>query len=132
MRARTAILGAVFAAFVMSHHAHAAVTQDNFQLRNTADLAALCTAGPADPMAAAAVNFCDGFVIGVVRAMEKVDSAEAPRRGLFCLPANRPSRSAAIAEFVHWANADPSRLSMPAEDGLAMFLAATFPCPAGR
>lgn len=132
MRARTAILGALFVAFIAPDHAHAAVTPANFLLHSTADLTALCAAGPADPMATAAVNFCDGFAIGVVRALEKVDAAEPRGRGLFCLPAERPSRSSAIAEFVRWANADPARLRTPAEDGLAAFLAATFPCPANR
>lgn len=127
MHLKASILGVLLAAAIVPH-ARAAVTENDFLLRNTADLVALCSAGPGDPMASAAVNFCNGFTIGVVRTLEKVDAAERSRRAMFCLPANRPSRSAAITEFVHWANADPSRLSISAEDGVATFLSTQYPC----
>lgn len=128
MHLKASVLGILLAATIVPHHARAAVSESDFLLRNTADLVALCSAASGDPMATAAVNFCNGFTIGVVRTLEKVDAAEKSRRAMFCLPANRPTRSAAITEFVHWANADPSHLSMSAEDGLATFLSTQYPC----
>ncbi len=105
----------------------AAVTAANFQLRNTADLVALCSATSSDPMATAAVHFCEGFGVGVTRVLQQEDAADPSRRPMFCLPSNM-TRNQGVAEFVRWANADPSRLAMPATDGVAAFLAAQFPC----
>lgn len=130
MRGKTSIWGAVVATAILPQHAPAAVSADNFLLHNTADLATLCSASASDPMGNAAVNFCHGFVVGVELVLREVDAAEAPRRPMFCLPAAPPTRSAAIAEFVQWANADPSRGHLPATDGVASFLSAQFPCPA--
>ncbi|MGH7103129.1 MAG: Rap1a/Tai family immunity protein [Acetobacteraceae bacterium] len=132
MQLRTSLLGLTLAAAILPGHARAQVTTENFLLRNTGDLVALCSATSSDPMAVQAVNFCNGFAVGVVRVLQKVDAAEAPHRALFCLPKKRPSRSESVAEFVRWANADPTHEAMPAEDGLASFLAAIFPCPPGQ
>lgn len=132
MRLKISILGALLAVAFWSPHADAAVTQDNFLLRNTGDLTALCSASESDPVATAARNFCAGFAVGVVRVLERVMAAEAPRPALFCFPANPPTRSAGIAAFVRWANAEPGRLALPAEDGLATYLKTQFPCPPGK
>jgi hypothetical protein len=105
----------------------AAVTAANFQLHNTGDLVALCSATSADPMATAAIHFCQGFGVGVTRTLEQEDAADPSRHPMFCLPGNL-TRNQATTEFVQWANADPSRLAMPATDGIAAFLAAQFPC----
>jgi Rap1a immunity proteins len=105
----------------------AAVTAADFQLRNTGDLVALCSATSADPMATAAVHFCEGFGVGVTRVLQQEDAADPSRRPMFCLPGNM-TRDQGVVEFVRWANADPSRLAMPATDGVAAFLAAQFPC----
>ena len=105
----------------------AAVTAAEFQLRNTGDLAALCSAAPSDPMATAAIHFCQGFGVGVTRVLEQEDAAAPSRKPMFCLPRTL-TRNQASMEFVRWANADPSRLSMPATDGVAAFLAAQYPC----
>jgi hypothetical protein len=105
----------------------AAVTAADFQLRNTADLVALCSATASDPMATAAVHFCQGFGVGVTRTLEQQDAAEPSRQPMFCLPGHL-TRDQAAAEFVRWASADPSRLAMPATDGVAAFLAAQYSC----
>lgn len=104
----------------------AAVAAADFQLRNTGDLVALCSATPADPMATAAIHFCQGFGVGVTRVLEQTDAADRSRP-MFCLPSGL-TRNQATADFVRWANADPSRLAMPATDGVAAFLAAQYPC----
>ncbi len=109
-----------------------AVTKDSFLLRNTADLVALCSARPTDPMGVAALNFCHGFGVGVTRVLQEEDAADSSRGPMFCLPSSGPSRNQAIAEFLRWAAADPSRLAMPATDGVAAFLTAQYPCAHGK
>src|SRR5574340_10618 len=109
MPMKTLMLGAsLCAAIVLPGQARAALSADNFQLRNTGDLVAVCSAAPTDPLATAATNFCQGFVVGVVRVLQEVDAARPKSRAMFCFPANPPTRSAGIATFIRWANADRS------------------------
>jgi Rap1a immunity proteins len=119
--------GMVLTAFA----ARAAVTQDNFLIRNTGDLVAICSAPQTDPLYTAAVNFCHGFGVGVVRALQEEDAASRSRR-MFCFPDPAPTRNEAVARFVQWASADPSRLQMPAEDAIATYLSQQYSCPRGR
>jgi hypothetical protein len=44
----------------------AAVTRDEFPPKSTADLVSLCTVQQSDPLATAAINYCQGFVEGAV------------------------------------------------------------------
>ncbi len=129
MPLRPWIVSLSLCAAAMPGYVRAAVTADDFLLRNTGDLVALCSAAPTDPMSTAALNFCHGFGVGVVRVLQETDAADRSRRPMFCLPSNGPSRNEAVAAFVQWANASPSRLAMPATDGIAAFLAAQYPCP---
>ncbi|HET6183075.1 MAG TPA: Rap1a/Tai family immunity protein [Acetobacteraceae bacterium] len=111
--------------------ASAAVSQETFLVRTTGDLVALCSASPSDPLYVAAIHFCEGFGVGVFRTLEQEDAAD-PAHRLFCMTEPVPSRDAATASFVRWANTDPSRLSEPPEDGIADYLAHKYPCPARR
>jgi len=122
------LLSLALAATLPAAKSWGAVTEDNFQLRNTADLVALCTASQSDPFGTAAVNFCQGFSVGVTRVLQEEDAANARKRPMFCLPAGGANRNQALAAFVSWASADPARMNMPATDGLAAFLAAQYPC----
>ena len=119
--------GMVLTAFA----ARAAVTQDSFLVRNTGDLVDICSAPQTDPLYTAAVNFCHGFGVGVVRALQEEDAAPRSRH-LFCLPNPAPTRNEAVARFVQWAGADPNRLQMPAEDSIATYLSQQYPCSRGR
>ncbi len=111
--------------------ARAAVTEDNYLIRNTGDLVELCTAAQSDPMFTAAINFCHGFAVGVFRVLQEQDAARRSNH-LFCLPNPMPTRSEAIAQFVQWAKADASRMAGTAADGIATFLSMQYPCPRGR
>ena len=108
--------------------AHAAVTAENFQLHTTGDLVALCTVTRGESMAIAAIHFCEGFDVGVARTLQSEDAARPNRRPLFCLPNPRPTRDEAATGFVQWARADQQRLSLPPADGVANYLASTYPC----
>jgi hypothetical protein len=106
----------------------AAVSTDEFSAKTTGQLVALCSAPPTDPLSTPAQNFCDGFAVGVVRVLQEEDAANPRAAPMFCLPAKGVERNQAVSEFVQWASADPSRMSMPAADGVAGFLAARYPC----
>jgi Rap1a immunity proteins len=109
----------------------AATTQDNFLIRTTADLVVLCTADQSDPMMPEALGFCQGFGVGVYRTLEATQ-AGLPRP-LFCPPSPPPSRSAAIASFVAWVQANPSVAPEAPTDGILDYLEHTYPCAgAGR
>ena len=103
-----------------------AVTEDNFNLKSTADLVALCTADASAPMGTAALNFCHGFVVGTVR-VEQIHGA-AHKHHMFCLPDPVPSRTAGIADYVQWAQPDSARMAMAPQDSLVAFLAQRYPC----
>lgn len=106
----------------LSGAAEAAVTERNFQMRTTGDLLALCSAGPADPLLTAAINFCHGFGVGVYQVLREEEAA-GPSMQLFCLPNPTPSRNDAVAKFVQWARMHPGEMSQPPADGLVQFLA---------
>lgn len=109
---------------------HAAVTEDMFQMRDTSDLVGLCSAGQGDPLYVAAIHFCQGFGSGAYGVASEYEAARSRAR-LFCPPSadRRPSRNAAIAEFVQWADARPDVMRLPVTDGLLRFLSDRFPCP---
>jgi Ssp1 endopeptidase immunity protein Rap1a len=109
----------------------AAVTEDNFVVRNTGDLIELCSATQSDPLFTAASNFCHGFAVGVFRVLEEEERARRSRQ-LFCLPNPTPTRNEGIASFVQWAKANPNQMAQPAADGIAKFLSQQFPCPRSR
>lgn len=111
--------------------AHAAVNEDTFMLRNTGDLVDLCSAAQSDALYTAAVNFCHGFGLGVVRVLQEEEMAKTSRH-MFCLPSPMPTRNEAVASFVQWAKADPSRMALPPADGIATFLSQQYPCSRSR
>jgi len=106
-----------------------AVTEDQFRLQNTGDLAALCSAATTDPLYTAAVNFCQGFGAGTYGVLAELQQAD-PKLRLFC-PPEGITRNEAVGAFVSWARANPANAAMPATDGVTAFLRQTYPCPAG-
>ena len=104
-----------------------AVTEDQFRLRNTGDLAALCSATATDPLYTAALNFCHGFGAGTYGVLAEMQQADQKLR-LFCPPEDI-TRNQAVAAFITWAGADPARAALPATDGVTGFLVQTYPCP---
>ena len=105
---------------------HAAVTQDSFLVRTTGDLVDLCTTAPTDPMGTAALNFCDGFGVGVYRVLDEMERVHKHRA--FCMPDPMPTRNEALASFVQWAKANPEELALTPQDGISVFLAKQYPC----
>jgi hypothetical protein len=104
---RAAFVLIVLASAAATVVARAQVVEDNFQLRNTGDLVALCSSQSTDRMFTAAQNFRHGFAVGTYRSLLAAQTAQPDP--LFCPPAQVPTRSQAITEFVQWANASPAR-----------------------
>ena len=109
--------------------AAAAVTESEFPPKTVRDLIAICAPDQNDPMVTAAVNFCHGYAEGAVD-VEEAHEAQKGARKLFCLPTPPPPRGSELSSFIAWANAQPARLDMPAIDGMFIYLAAKYPCPA--
>jgi len=122
----------VICASISAVSAQAAVTEDNFLVKNAGDLVELCSAEPSDPLYTAARHFCEGFAVGAYRVLEEENGARAPSHRLFCPPNPAPTRDKGIASFVQWARADASRLALGPADGVFAFLSSQYPCPAGR
>jgi Rap1a immunity proteins len=128
MRFRALALGAVLIV-VGASSAPAAVSESQFPPRTVADLIAICAPAKDDPLMTAAVNFCHGYVEGAVD-VEQAHEAQRGARKLFCLPTPRPPRSSELTSFIAWANERPARLDMGAIDGMFIYLAEKYPCPA--
>jgi Rap1a immunity proteins len=109
--------------------ASAAVSESDFPPQTVADLIAICAPAQDDPLAIAAVNFCHSYVEGAVD-VEEAHEAQRGGRKLFCLPSPRPPRGSELTSFIAWANARPARLQIPAIDGMFIYLARKYTCPA--
>lgn len=96
----------------------------------TGALAELCAqGGGTDLIAAAAVGYCRGFLIGVGQVHREVSAVRRIRAPLFCLPDPSPSIEQAQASFVNWVRANPGEAGSTAAVGLLRWAAATYPCP---
>lgn len=107
----------------------AQVTPDNFVGGRTADLAALCAAGPSDPNVVSAVNFCHGFLLAVGQFHGELTQRGSRVGPFFCLPDPRPTVATITAAFVTWAGANPQYGSSSAAEGVVRFATAAYPCP---
>ncbi|CAH2603972.1 conserved exported protein of unknown function [Rhodovastum atsumiense] len=125
---RRLILSAGVLAAALTGAAQAALTPDTFQIRTAGDLVSLCAPSTSDPNAVAAVHMCQGFLVGAYTVL-KTDQEANPRLRLFCTPEPPPSRNDAIAAFITWVNADPSRAALPPVDGVVGYLHQAYPCP---
>jgi hypothetical protein len=106
--------------------AHAAVTEDNFQLRSATDLLTLCTADPTDRLMTAAANFCHGYALGVFQTLDEEQGGM--RSKLFCITEPRPTRTQAIAAFVDWLKPKQDVQSMRPADAILAYLRDAYPC----
>jgi Rap1a immunity proteins len=109
--------------------ASAAVTEAQFPPHTVTDLIAICAPAQDDPLMATALGFCHGFAEGAV-IVERAHETQSGARKLFCLPTPRPPRGSELTSFIAWANEQPARLEMPAIDGIFIYLAGKYPCPA--
>jgi Rap1a immunity proteins len=102
--------------------AASAVTEGDFQVKDTQSLINLCTAPPNDPLYGEAINFCHGYLVGAVHYDW---TTSAP---LFCPPDPAPSRNDAIERFITWAKARPQYMKEVPVETEFRFLTETWPC----
>ena len=109
--------------------AGAAVTEQDFFVRTTGDLAKLCATTSADPLYSAAIHFCQGFGAGAYQA-EQLHRAGSRAKPLFCMPTDPlPTRNQVTAGFVAWVAAKPDVAALVPAEGVFEYLMATYPCP---
>jgi hypothetical protein len=98
-----------------------------FQVKTTKDLIALCDTSPDEPLYAAAVHFCHGYLVGAYHYHEASIAGPNAER-IVCLPEVRPTRSKIVENFVQWTKAHPEYWDeLPVETEFR-FLTETFPC----
>jgi hypothetical protein len=130
---RGAAFAALIAACALARPADATVSADNFLLRTTDDLAALCGAQPNDPRGVAAIHECEGFLVGVYRYHEALTTGPGALPRMFCVPQEgAPSRDAAVQMFVDWLRSHPQYTNEQPVDGVFRWAVDTWPCPATR
>ncbi|MDA8232923.1 MAG: Rap1a/Tai family immunity protein [Magnetospirillum sp.] len=121
------LMSAGIAAAVVSTSAVRATTQEDFHVKTTGDLVDLCATPTSDPLYTAAINFCQGFMVGAYQYHNLAVQAEG-RQPLVCPPNPPPTRDESIARFVAWSHSHPSALSTAPVEGMFEFLTQTYPC----
>jgi len=124
---RPALLTGAAALLLGAGAAHAQVTAQNFVLRTTGDLVALCGVSRSDPNAIAAIHFCHGYFLGLDHFAEV--TGRPFRETLYCPPAGlKLSRDEVVAMVVEWHRKNPGPASEAPFDGIVRWAAATWPC----
>ena len=100
---------------------------ENFRVRSTADLVAICSTPSNDSMYPAAISFCHGFAVGAYQYYYSVHAGPGTRP-FVCLPDPPPSRTEALQMFVKWARENPQYMGEPAVETLFRWLATQWPC----
>jgi hypothetical protein len=117
-----AIIGA--AIFAVSARA---ADPDNFQIRTTSDLVALCSTAPAAPDYPQSIAFCHGYAVGAF-AYYSAAAAANPSARFVCLPNPPPARSQAMADFLVWMKTHTNENASPAIDTVFRYLGEHYPC----
>src|ERR1700739_4429695 len=121
------VLGAAALALwpLLSRATHAS----NFSLKTTEDLYVVCSTPSSDPLRPAAINFCEGFLLGVVSYHDAIVDREH-LKPLLCYPST-PPRHQGIQAFIDWAGThqqDHKFMDTPPVVGVIRGLAAKWPC----
>ena len=106
-----------------------AVDKANFDLKTTEDLYKVCSVGPNDPLRGEALNFCEGFLLGVVSYHDAVVKRRNLKR-LICYPPT-VTRDQGIQAFNDWAAShqqDQKFMNEPPVIGAVRGLAWKWPC----
>jgi len=103
-----------------------AVEPINFEIRNNADLVAVCSAQPSDANYIAAIHFCHGFGVGFGRYHDALKEGKnfVP---LFCFP-EKLTRTDALNAYVVYSKLHPEYDKEAVGDVVTKFLIETYPC----
>lgn len=104
-----------------------AVDRGAFMIDTTGQLAALCSTSPEDPLHAAAIHMCQGYMLGAHHFHAALVAADATP--IYCPPAaEAPSRNEVVAAFVAWVGENPEIASTEALDGLMTWAETAYAC----
>ena len=104
-----------------------AVTDGDFEIKTTRNLLNLCTVSADDVRYKEALHFCHGYLVGAFHYyLASVSGPNAKR--LVCPPDPPPTRNAAIAAFIAWAQAHPQYMSEAPVETEFRYLTETYPC----
>jgi hypothetical protein len=106
-----------------------ATDASNFALKTTRDLYVVCSTPASDPLRADAINFCEGFLAGVVAYHDEVADGQHLKR-LICYP-DGATRDQGTEAFIAWAAShlqDGKYMNDPAVVGAVRGLASKWPC----
>jgi hypothetical protein len=104
----------------------------NFSLKTTEDLYRLCSTPADDPLRREAINFCEGFLLGVVSYHDAVTDRHH-LRPLICYPPT-VTRDDGVQAFIGWAashQGDNKFMNDPPVLGAVRGLAHKWPCKKG-
>lgn len=107
-----------------------AVAPVNFEVRNNADLVALCSTPPSDPKYVAAIHYCHGVAVGFARYYESI-SIGPDFQHIFCIP-KAVTRNQALTQYVAYSKAHPGYDREALGNVLIKFLTETYPCAPGQ
>ena len=107
----------------------AAATPDQFKIRSTDDLVAVCTTREGDSLYGPSIGFCHGFVVRAIQYHSALYD-RGKHKPIYCLPDPPPTRSEGLRNFVAWVQANPKYGSEPAVESVFKYLVEKYPCAA--
>ena len=119
------VLTSMAAAWSLTDPAAGAETR-NFDLETTADLVALCSCPPDDPLYAQALQFCYGYLAGMAhlhRALVRDGKIER----LAC-PNHEVARDELAGLFLDWVRDNPAAMDAPPVESVKRAAVAAWPC----
>lgn len=120
-------LAFVCAVVFYSMSARADIKAENFLLKTTADLIALCSADGKGKDDVAAIHFCHGYLVGLTQFHAVVNKIFEGK--IYCVnDENRPSRNDAIAMFLKWGKSNTQFHNELPLNGLLKWAAEAYPC----
>jgi len=106
-----------------------ATTQDDFTLKTTHDLVALCGAAADDPLRDQAKELCLGYLAGAANLHRYLIANKRLKGGPLACPDQSVTRDVFAQEFVAWANAHTQYMNDPPIDTIARAASDKYPCP---
>ena len=98
---------------------------DEFRIRHTADLVAVCAKSPSASEYASSIAFCHGILSG---AYGYYDASTPTADRYVCATQPYPTRAKVMEDFVVWAKSRPQHMPNHAIDTLFIYLAEAYPC----
>ncbi|MGY6214377.1 Rap1a/Tai family immunity protein [Methylolobus aquaticus] len=104
-----------------------ATSPSSFDVKNVAELVALCSTPASTPTYREAIHFCHGYVVGAYHYYEGL--AVSPMyQPLFCPDSTQQPREQFIADFIAWSKAHPEYDKDRAVHILFKYMIEKWPC----